>query len=105
MVHVFSEVFEGEVSEDVVALEAYYKRGKVFVEFSPAFLEVLHGFGVVAVVFVYGYADSVVVLACAGGDEDYVRMIGYEFAHFVDAGVGVFLEVPFAEDECEDFEV
>ena len=31
-------------------------------------------------------------------------MFVYEFAHVVDAGVGVFLEVPFAEDECEDFE-
>jgi hypothetical protein len=51
-VHVFGEVFEGEVAEDVVALEAYDERGKVFVVFSPAFLEVLDCFGVFAVVSV-----------------------------------------------------
>lgn len=52
LVHVFDQVFEGEVAEDVVALEADDEGAEVFEVFAPAFLEVLDCFGVVAVVFV-----------------------------------------------------
>ncbi len=45
-------MFEGEVAGDVVALEADDEGAEVFEVFSPAFLEVLDCFGVVAAVFV-----------------------------------------------------